>query len=117
MYTHFCGYKFRVIINPNGAGGVVNEALLSNLYAMQGEYNDQLTWPAKATFTLELINVKGRANLRAEHIVTWNKPVGAMNRMQRLHRTNHKGYLVFLPLSDIGDFLHNDSLQFIINVH
>ena len=117
MYTHLCGYKFKVILNPNGAGGVANTAMLATLYAMQGEYDNKLPWPAKATFALELFNFTGGANVRAELTIIWNKPVGATEHMGLLYSTNFNGYLVFMPLSNIGNFLHNDSLQFVLSVH
>jgi len=90
--------------------------MLATLYAMPGDYDDQLFWPAKATITLELVNVKGGENVRAEHTITWKKPVGAIEHMVVVRGTTYKGYHVFLPLSDIGNYLHNDSLQFIINI-
>ena len=55
MYTHIPGYKFHIAILPTRASRCTNEAMLAYVYMEQGEYDNQLVWPAKARFTL-LVN-------------------------------------------------------------
>ena len=56
MYTHVCGYKFCVGIDANGFGESRGESVNVNLWAMKGEYDDQLKWPVMVKFTIELVN-------------------------------------------------------------
>ena len=52
MYTYIPGYKFSIVIYPIGVLTCANEAMFAHIYTEQGEYDDQLVWPAKAKFSL-----------------------------------------------------------------
>ena len=90
MYTNIPGYKFHIGIGPIGGLTCVNTAMLLQLYVQQGEYDDQLLWPAKATFTLELVNQNNRGNIKCELLKEWEKPsqaeafLGAFHRMDAM---------------------------------
>ena len=56
MYTNLCGYKFCIGINANGCVDGNGHGIGVCLYAMLGEYDHQLKWPVRVTFTLELIH-------------------------------------------------------------
>ncbi len=105
MYTHACGYKFCVgviatLMSTRLPGYYVGLSLSS----MSGEFDDQLRWPAKAKFTIELINQHGGSNDKLTESFTWDKPV-----------------LLYHPLggpspltghSRLAKYLKNDSLFF-----
>ena len=55
MYTHVCGYKFCIGINANGHGLIRGKAMNMVLYAMQEEHDHLLKWPARVSFTIELL--------------------------------------------------------------
>ena len=75
MYTHVCGYKFCIGIDANGYGDNRGKSVNVDLWAMKGEYDDQLKWPVTARFTLELINhFEGGENKKCTLIETWVRP-------------------------------------------
>ena len=101
MYTHVCGYKFCIGVDANESG----KAIWVDLWSMSGEYDNQLKWPAKATFTVELINQKGGENIRHSRTLDWKKDdyyVGFI----------HKS---FLEHSKLNGFLNNDTLYFCVS--
>ena len=71
VYTHTCGYKFCFRVNPYGAG----EHVSVFFEPLAGEYDSQLTWPAKCVVTLELLNQhKNKHHLMMMAKFQWNKP-------------------------------------------
>ena len=112
MYTHLCGYKFYVGIWPNGLDSCRNEAMIVVLYAMPGEYDHQLVWPAKAKFTLELINQKGGKNVTAVVEREWRKPSQENVCIGAFQRIILKSYNIFIELSKIHDFVYLDNMDF-----
>ena len=75
MYTHLGGYKFCVGVDANGRGTVRGLGVCLSLFAMPGEFDDVLDWPAKAKFTVELFHPFNdiKYSLSIE-LKTWNKP-------------------------------------------
>ena len=109
MYTHMCGYKFCVGVDANGRGARRGKSISVDLWAMPGEFDYQLKWPAKVEFTIELINQQGGEN--ASHSTgswQWYKPtveycnIGWINFMG----------VGFLKHSEINSFLNNNTLFF-----
>ena len=113
MYTHACGYKFCIGVDANGWGGARGKAIGVDLYAMQGEYDHQLKWPAHASITIELLHQHGGDNLT--HTLTkkqWQKPTKPYKYMYSFgHILNGRGWS-FLQQSELADFLVNDTLYF-----
>ena len=101
MYTHKCGYKFfvRVIISSYNR-------LCAVIYSVPGEFDGQLNWPAKTKFTIELVNRQRGKNAVSTENTSWRKPA-------RESSTN-LGF-VFVHISELNDFLDNDTLYFYIS--
>ena len=116
LYTNIPGYKFHIGIDPIGGWTCVDKAMLLQLYVRQGEYDDQLLWPAKANFTLELVNQNNRGNIKCELLKEWEKPSQAEAILGAFHRLQVNGCNAFMKLCNIDDFLHNDSLHFRLTV-
>ena len=74
MYTHVGGYKFCIGVDANGGLIGRGKSIYVDLWAMPGEFDEQLKWPAKAKFTIELVNQKGGKNVSSSHQVEWYKP-------------------------------------------
>ena len=115
MYTHIPGYKFHIVILPTGASRCTNETMLTYVYMEHGEYDDQLVWPAKAKFTLELVNQKNGDNIKAEVLQEWKKPSQA-EFLEVFDCLIVNQCHAFMKLCNIDDFLHNDSLHFRLTV-
>ena len=74
MYTHLGGYKFCVGVDANGCLKGRGKTIRVTLWAMPGEFDDQLKWPAEAEFKIELINQRGGHNVSCICQAEWNKP-------------------------------------------
>ena len=114
MYTHMCGYKFCIVIDANGHGLIRGKAMHVFLYAMQGEYDQQLKWPARVSFTLELLHQHGGQNII--HTLTkaqWQKPTRPYTLINSFPRIQYgPRRWAFLEHSKLADFLYNDTLYF-----
>ena len=111
MYTHIFGYKFCIGIDANGYGGGRGKALLVELYAMPGEYDHQLKWPARATFTIELLHQQGGQNVQHTRTRKWWKPDRPHTWIKKfgeygIYATH------FIEHSRLSGFLRNDTLYF-----
>ena len=56
------GYKFCIGVDANGRGLGHGKSIYVAVWGIPGEFDDQLKWPAKAKFTIELINQQGGEN-------------------------------------------------------
>ena len=114
MYTHVCGYKFFISIYANGLGETHGKVMKVFLYAMQGEYDHLLKWPACVSFTLEVIHQHGGQNItltRSE--VQWKKPTSSYYTCMKCFEEikNGKSRTGFQH-SRLAKFLDNDTLYF-----
>ena len=107
MYTHVGGYKFCVGVDANGRFSGHRKSIYVDLWALPGECDDQLEWPAKAEFTVELINQRGGQNVNCSRQTEWDKPSCSIY----VDTFNPLGY-GFLDHNKLGSFLKNDSLIF-----
>ena len=58
MYTHVCGYRFFLRIYPNGRNAE-HDGVDVALVVGPGQFDDLLSWPAKATFSFDVTNSQG----------------------------------------------------------
>ena len=116
MYTHLGGYKFCVGVDANGYLGGRGKSVNMDMWTIPGEYDDQLTWPASARFTIELINQKGGENASYTTVrKTWLKP-SKCSELVRLRRIARGGsWVAFIEHSQLEDFLNNDTLHFVVS--
>ena len=114
MYTHVCAYKFCIGIYANGHGLIRGKAMSVVLYAMQGGNDHLLKWPARVSFTLQLLHQHGGQNII--HTLTkeqWQKPTTPYTYINIF--TRNQGRLLwwaFIEHSELADFLDNDTLYF-----
>ena len=102
MYTHLRGYKFCIGVDANGYSGGRGKSIYMDVWTMPGEYDDQLTWPASATFTIELINQKGGAN--ASYTTareTWSKPSQCSDLVRFRRIVSNLGWVAFIEHSKL----------------
>ena len=112
MYTHVCGYKFCIGVDANGYGFGRGYTVHVDVWGIPGEFDDQLKWPARAKFTIELINQQGRENATdTTDIIEWQRPVTA-GILWRFYRNKSSDYYYFIMHSKLGEFLVNDTLHF-----
>ena len=114
MYTHVGGYKFCIAVYANGLGAGLGKAMAVRLYSLPGEFDDQLKWPAKAKFTIELVNQCGNNNVIAGGCNSWVKPQTKIY-ISSFHCTTINGFHHFIEHSQLGDFLVDDTLHFLIS--
>ena len=112
MYTHVCGYMFCIGVDANGSGSGRGKAVIVDVWGIPGDYDDQLNWPARAKFTIKLINQQGRENATyTTDIMAWKRPVKA-GRLGGFYRIQIGFGYYFIEHSELGDFLVNDTLHF-----
>ena len=112
MYTHVSGYKFCIGIDANGRNTARGEAMSVSLYAMQGDYDHLLKWPACVSFTLELLHRQGGQNIIGTLTeAEWLQPTRPFKRIRSFLNVE-RGQTVFLEHSKLADFLDNDALYF-----
>ena len=104
MYTHVGGYKFCVGVDANGCGHGRGKSINVDLWAMPGEFDDQLKWPANAGFKIKLIGQTWVFNMTSVLQTKWNKP-----RLYTQIGVFNNSYLQNLY---IGHFLKDDYLVF-----
>ena len=103
MYTHEYGYKFCIGVDANGYG----DAMRVEVWAMPGEFDDQLKWPANAKFTIQLINQgEGENATCTTEVAEWDQPI-KNECIESFDRGNY-----FIEHSQLGDFLVYDTLYF-----
>ena len=119
MYTHTRGYKFCIGVDANGSGVDRGKSISVEMWAMPGEYDNLLKWPALVKFTLEIINQCSGPNITSKSSCTWDKP-----NNYKLVSTFSGGityftlamcappYVSILKHSDIHSYLTEDSLHF-----
>ncbi len=113
MYTHAEGYKFCV--------GIESDGVDFQLLAVKGEYDDQLEWPAKARFTIELTNhYPNGHNKIVAPTVTWAKPTKdyqpmstKLQRGEKFHGLVNASRLSY-DAEDNTQYLKGDALHFIV---
>jgi len=62
FYTSAEGYKMCLKITPNGVGAGNGTHVSVDAYLMKGEYDDQLTWPARGVLTVQILNQSGNSH-------------------------------------------------------
>ena len=74
MYTHVCGYKFSIDIYANGLGSATGNNVSVGVRGLKGEFDNQLEWPFKGVFTIQLTNhFPGGVNKEVVEEKSWNK--------------------------------------------
>ena len=111
MYTHIHGYKFCIGVDRSHYGLSIDV----DLWSMSGEYDDQLKWPARANFTIKLINQQGGENATCTAEVNMKKPTEPYIYLANFQRISYNGERVFLARHLLDKFLDNDTLHFCVS--
>ena len=133
MYTHVAGYKFFIgmqnieygystggrigitgLFGISGASKVASFAsnvsiryLRVTVHVIQGEYDEELKWPVRASFTIQIINQEGGEN-KACTIETEQSKCGTKN----IDVVNAADGKLLTETSLLKEFSHNDTLYF-----
>ena len=99
MYTHTCGYKFCTQVYANSI------YLCVALFSLPGEFDSRLNWPAKAKFTIEIIDQQEGKNAVCAQVTDWRQPT-CESLITRIG---------VVKISRLHDFLVNDTLHFLIS--
>ena len=111
MYSHVCGYKFCIRVEANGYFHGRGKSMYVAVNAMPGQFDDQLKWPVRAMFTIELINQQGGEDASFGGTWTWNKPTTTCEFVGCFYRIAGG----FMEHSKLNSFLNNDTLYFCIS--
>ena len=112
MYTHVSGYKFCIGVDANGAGEGHGTSIYVDIWGMPGDFDDQLKWPAKAKFTIELINQLGEENATCTTLVNIERPITKHKFLACFRRITIGDDRAFLEHSLLYKFLIDDTLHF-----
>ena len=111
MYTHVSGYQFCIGVDANGRGLGHGKSIYVAVWGMPGEFDDQLKWPAKAKFAIELINQQGGENATSTTLVDIERSTTPYKFLASFQRITIGGYHAFLEHSLLHKFLINDTLH------
>ena len=85
FYSHHGGYKFKLVVTSLAA------YFTTYLSLIEGEYDNELSWPMKCKVNLELLNQAGdHEHIVARQDMTWTKdiyeiPVYLLHNMRYSH--------------------------------
>ena len=117
MYTHVCGYKFCIGVRANCCWTTFKSghgrSVKVSVYVMPGEFDDWLPWPARAKFTVELVNKKSGENAKCT-----SRPQEWFQPEDLVYCTSLDRSLggSFIEHFELQEFLHTDKLQFLVHV-
>ena len=124
FYTHNRGYKFRLIVYPNGSGTGSGSHLSVYAELMRGEYDNELEWPFEVDIRVELLNWRADKNHHSD--VTpfnrYNDPNGThTSRLTDQETVLGLGESQFISLTDLvsttnTEYLRDDYLKLRISV-
>ena len=114
MYTHVCGYRFFLRIYPNGKD-TTRDSVDVALLVGPGQFDDILSWPARATFSFEVTYSLGGTKTFFFGALMWNKPEN-LEHVTLFTRPEHRGPIGFFDHSKVHYFLLNDTLKFSVHV-
>ncbi len=110
--THPKGYKYQIVIHPNGVGEGAGTHISVSLVPGMTVGDSKLKWPARCVITFQLLNqFHDQDHLMLTETLTWNLPTSTSSliNISRL----------FVKHRDLGwnakkqtQYLHEDTLQF-----
>ena len=111
FYTHPGGYQCYIQVFPNGRGEGSGTHVSVYLCSAPGQFDDTLPWPAKATFTLKLLNQhRDQDHRTVTKSFEWKKPGYAVALLRDY---------TFIPHAELGwnagkqtHYLKDDTLRF-----
>ena len=112
FYTHPGGYRCYISVVPNGQGRRRGTHVSVQLCSVAGQFDGTLPWPAKATFTLQLLNQhRDQDHWTVTKNLEWTKST-IITFVANFSKT-------FIPHAELGwnagkqtHYLKDDTLQF-----
>ena len=112
FYTHPGGYQCYIRVWPNGRWEGRDTHVAVQLYSAPGQFDGTLPWPAKATFTLQLLNQhRDKDHVTVTTRFKWRKPAGEYDCVGTFSNT-------FIRHAELGwnarkktKYLHEDYLR------
>ena len=111
-YTHLHGYKFCIGVDANGEENIHGYGITVCLYAMPGEFDEDLKWPVIGVVTVGLENQQDGRNVEICEGVQWTKPNTKYQKLTIFYGSNC--YALFIAHSDLSPYLVNNTLHFYI---
>ncbi len=114
MYTRIGGYKFCIQVEVSRHGKYISVYI----HSMAGEFDEQLNWPARVKFSIELINQQGKENAKCtSDEITWGRPMAneGPHRIGVFKRTTYQIYWIFIETFILAQFLDNGALHFCLS--
>jgi len=103
-------------VDANGYGSGRGEAINIDVWSMPGEFDDQLKWPARANFTIELVNQQGGENVTAIVKLEWNRPTSTQHaRYIAISEWQCRTKNNFVEHTQLVHFLKYDTLYFYVS--
>ena len=113
MYTHVCGYKFRIDVYANGVHSALGNSVTVGVRSWIGEFDDQLKWPFKGVFTIQLINhFPGGVNKEIVEAQTWPKPQVGVHYYSSFAGQKFVAHSEYNSDRNKTYYLKDDNLQF-----
>lgn len=112
FYTHPNGYKICARVNISSKN---SEFLSIVIHMMQSDNNDFLDWPFEGTISFILVHpLDSKKSIREEtctkpNLEAFKKPTEELNKRSF-------GYTEFVPINELSNFFHNNSLVFRIEI-
>ena len=108
--THRNGYKLCICIVANGTDSGLGTHASVSVHLMQGEFDDQLNWPLKASITIQIMNQFGE-----HHHHTKDITINFENRVTHRKKGGGFGAPSFLPHHDLeSKYVKNDRIYLLI---
>ena len=112
FYTHPGGYQCNIMVEPNGLSKGQGTHVSVWLCSAVGQFDGTLPWPAKATFTLQLLNQhRDQDHVTLTESCEWDKPTyGACIGTSSYTFTRHA--VLGWNAGKQTKYLHEDCLRF-----
>ena len=116
MYTHQFGYKFCIGADCSGNVGLLSApSIFFKVWVMPGEFDDELKWPAKAKFMLELRRPKVDRKEMFSHTYTWTRsaqPYTLLNgHMGSTRLKTHNAFVASGPVTNVSLYFHVSNVE------
>ena len=113
FYSSHKGYKLVLRVDANGNGSSKGTHLSLAVYLMQGEYDDELSWPFSANIRVQLVNWSSDSHHEEETIPHHTAPLEDRVRVvDGIIASGGVGYDQFISHTELLD-CSNGSIQFI----
>ena len=113
FYTHPKGYKMCLLVYAGGNGDGANTHVSVFLYLMKGVCDEQLEWPLRGKFSIQLLNQDGEKARHHTTTITFETDDGYSRVVDGERATIGWGQHLFIAHTELTPkYLRNDCLKF-----